>query len=204
MAIFYAVLKSSDKLYKMSDNKGKGTNKMAKFTITLTENYDTKTYRIDEGMFLSLGIRLAEYRSCAIKSKSVRCIENGKIFDSAAQALKWLCEFGIEYSNNNVNKIKNVCKGRGRIEKVFGFHWQYVNNFDREINNTKKQKLERWLYYACLKNEVHSRSFKLTEELLKTLQNELEPYCTSISVKKEQEQGAVLEFENIYDIALNN
>lgn len=159
---------------------------MTKFYITLTENYDTKTYRLTEEMFMSLCFRLEPYRSYAVKSKPIRCIENGKIFNSAMQALKWLSDFGVECSYNNANKIKKVCKGKGREEKAFSFHWRYVNESDREIYKTKKQKLERWLYYACLKNEVHSKSYKLSEELLKTLQNELKSFCISIEKQVSQ------------------
>ena len=133
--------------------------KMTKFYITLTENYDTKTYRLTEEMFMSLCFRLEPYRSYAVKSKPIRCIENGKIFNSAMQALKWLSDFGVECSYNNANKIKKVCKGKGREEKAFSFHWRYVNESDREIYKTKKQKLERWLYYACLKKRIAGRDY---------------------------------------------
>ena len=153
---------------------------MAKFTITLTENYTTKTYRLTEEMFMSLSFRLEPYRSYAVKSKPIRCIENGKIFNSAMQALKWLSDFGVECSYNNANKIKKVCKGKGSVEKLFGFHWRFADDSDREIYYTEKHRPTRWLYYACLKNEVHSKSYKLPEEVLRTLQKELEPFCSSI------------------------
>ena len=139
--------------------------KMGKYTITLIE----------------------DYRSYPIKSKPVRCIENGKIFNSAMQAVKWLSEFGIECNYKNANKIKKICKGLGRTEKAFGFHWNYVNNSDREFYNVKKNKPKRWLYYATLKSvlpvmieentnqeKIYSKSYKLNKELLKTLQNELD------------------------------
>ena len=152
---------------------------MAKFTITLTENYDTKTYSISEEMFMALSFRLEPYRSYPIKSKPVRCIENGKTFNSAMQALKWLSDFGVECRFNNAEKIKRICKGKGREEKAFGFHWRFANDSDRETCKVKKKKLERWLYYASLKNEVHSKSYKITQELFKTLQKELEPFYMS-------------------------
>ena len=183
---------------------------MAKFTITLTENYDTKTYSISEEMFMALSFRLEPYRSYPIKSKPVRCIENGKTFNSAMQALKWLSDFGVECRFNNAEKIKRICKGKGREEKAFGFHWRFANDSDRETCKVKKKKLERWLYYASLKKriagrgcskqvdlceqvkqvcempfnagkqeEVHSKSYKITQELFKTLQKELEPFYMS-------------------------
>ena len=168
---------------------------MAKFTIALTENYDTKTYRLTEEMFMSLSFRLEPYRSYGEKSKPIRCIETGKIFNSAMKALRWLSDFGVEYSYNNANKIKKVCKGKGREEKAFGFHWRYANDSDREINNIKKGRPERWLYYACLKNEVHSKSYKITEELFNQLKQELAPYCSSRVSKKNK--GEIMKFENI-------
>lgn len=89
------------------------------------------------------------------------------------QALKWLSDFGVECRFNNAEKIKRICKGKGREEKAFGFHWRFANDSDRETCKVKKKKLERWLYYASLKNEVHSKSYKITQELFKTLQKEL-------------------------------
>ncbi len=130
---------------------------MAKFTITLTENYNTKTYRLTEEMFMSLSFRLEPYRSFGEKSKPIRCIETGKIFNSAMKALSWLSDFGIERNYNNANKIKKVCKGKGIEEKAFGFHWRYANDSDREINNIKKGRPTRWLYYACLKKRIAGR-----------------------------------------------
>ena len=47
--------------------------------------------------------------------------------------------------------------------------------------NTKKIALKRWLYYASLKNEVHSKSYKLPEHVLKTLKEELSDCYISIT-----------------------
>ena len=55
---------------------------MAKFTITLTENYTTKTYRLTEEMFMSLSFRLEPYRSYCEKSKPIRCIRTIEIEDN--------------------------------------------------------------------------------------------------------------------------
>ena len=48
--------------------------------------------------------------------KKVKCLETGKIFNSTAEAARWL---GVHRSN-----ITNACKGKTKTSG--GYHWQYV------------------------------------------------------------------------------
>ena len=149
---------------------------MTKFILTLTENYETKTYRLTEDMFMDLSVKLEPYRSVSIPAKPVRCIETGEIYESAMCASKQL---NLHPSYSNAEKIKKVCKGRGRKEEAFGYHWQYVNETDRKAGSEKVQKIERHRHYAVLKNSNNSRSYKISAKLFSELSKYLKPYHTT-------------------------
>ena len=147
---------------------------MAKFILTLTEDYSLKTYRLTEEMFLSLSTELEPFRSVSYTRKPVKCIETGIIYESAMCAVKQL---GINPSGSNAEQIKKTCNGLK--DNAFGFQWQYVNAQDKESSRTKKEKPKRWKFYANLKNETYSKSYKISKELFEKLSGELKQYCTS-------------------------
>ena len=57
-------------------------------------------------------------RAASAKKIKIKCIELDKIFDSAADAARWL---GIDNGRSNITKC---CKGQYKY--AYNYHWQYV------------------------------------------------------------------------------
>ena len=97
---------------------------MGKFTIMLKENDESQgTYRINSRTFDILKKYLEPYRSLPPKTRKIRCVETGKIFNSAREASDWV-EFVREISYCNMDLIKNACRRKGTS---FGYHWEFVD-----------------------------------------------------------------------------
>lgn len=56
-------------------------------------------------------------------AKKVICLENGKIFESSADAAKWI---GVLDSSN----IRACC--RGKHKKVYGYHWKWLEDYRKK------------------------------------------------------------------------
>ena len=101
-------------------------NKTSSYIIRLIVNDSVVgTYRVSKKIFLSMQKDLSPYKSCKEKSKKVKCVETGEIFNSAKQANEMLVKKGLSYSYTAYIRIKNACKNRE--ETAYGFHWQFVD-----------------------------------------------------------------------------
>ena len=104
-------------------------NKQRKFSVTLKENDSNScTYRISRHLFDTLKKYLEPYRSFQAQARKIKCIETGKIFNSAREACHWV-EFVRETDYCDMNLIKQACKGKQKTS--YGYHWEFVED---EIN----------------------------------------------------------------------
>jgi hypothetical protein len=74
--------------------------------------------------------RTGEY---SLGGRPVRCLELGRVFHSARDAMRCLREEGLTKSTSKSGHIGEVCKGYP--ETACGFHWAYV-----EPDKTKNRK----------------------------------------------------------------
>lgn len=95
----------------------------------------TKTYKGKHYVYYEDYLQLTEKEIQEIisntksKTRKVVCIEDKLIFDSILQASK---KYGIATSN-----IVNCCKGRKNI--IHGYHWCYLENYNGDINELKRE-----------------------------------------------------------------
>ena len=83
------------------------------------------TYKLNKTQTNSLIKKIKQFRSLPEPKKKIRCIETGKIFESAREASKWV-EFVREIDYCHHDYIKLVCKGKHKT--YFGYHWEFVNS----------------------------------------------------------------------------
>lgn len=99
-------------------------NKPHKFSITLKENDSNScTYRIDRKLYDKLKVYLAPFRSYQAQAKKIKCVETGKIFNSAREACNWL-KFVRETDYCDMDLIKQCCRGKQKTS--YGYHWEFV------------------------------------------------------------------------------
>ena len=105
----------------------KQTPKSTPYIVRLLEN-DTVigTYRVSKEIFLSIQNEVKPYQTFREKTKKVKCIETGEIFNSAKQANEMLVEKGLAGSYTAYSRIKDVC--HNRKETAYGFHWEFVKD----------------------------------------------------------------------------
>ena len=98
--------------------------KQNKFSVILKEN-DTNscTYQINRMLFDTLKKYLTPYRSYQPQAKKIKCIETGKIFESATEACKWI-EYVRETDYCNKDLIKQCCRGKQKTS--YGYHWEFA------------------------------------------------------------------------------
>lgn len=110
----------------VSKNETQKREKVSPYQIILKSNDKSESYRIPEIMFISIKHYLKPYRSKTVKIKAVKCIDTGKIFRCAREAMMWLIQEGKTSNYNADNLIKAACK---RERNIFcGFHWEFVDN----------------------------------------------------------------------------
>ena len=94
------------------------------FSITLRENdANSYTYKVSRKIFDILKKHLEPFRSYQSMAKKIRCIETGKIFNSAREASHWV-EFARETAYYDMNLIKLACKGKQKTSH--GYHWEFA------------------------------------------------------------------------------
>ena len=105
----------------------KQTPKSTPYIVRLLEN-DTVigTYRVSKEIFLSIQNEVKPYQTFRKKTKKVKCIETGEIFNSAKQANEMLVEKGLAGSYTAYSRIKDVC--HNRKDTAYGFHWEFVKD----------------------------------------------------------------------------
>ena len=105
----------------------KQTPKSTPYIVRLLEN-DTVigTYRVSKEIFLSIQNEVKPYQTFREKTKKVKCIETGEIFNSAKQANEMLVEKGLAGSYTAYSRIKDVC--HNRKDTAYGFHWEFVKD----------------------------------------------------------------------------
>ena len=105
----------------------KQTPKSTSYIVRLLEN-DTVigTYRVSKEIFLSIQNEVKPYQTFREKTKKVKCIETGEIFNSAKQANEMLVEKGLAGSYTAYSRIKDVC--HNRKDTAYGFHWEFVKD----------------------------------------------------------------------------
>lgn len=91
------------------------------------------TYKVPEKMFNNLRFDIEQYRSFGYPSKKVRCIETGKVFESAREAARWAA-FVRERNYCEMDLIKQCCRGKQKTS--YGYHWEFVNE---ELDKIKAQ-----------------------------------------------------------------
>ncbi len=110
----------------MYKNKNKSP-KISPYIIRLVKDETViGTYRVSKEMFLSVQKEAAPYQTFREKTKKVKCIETGEIFNSAKQANEMLVEKGLAGSYTAYSRIKDVC--HNRKETAYGFHWEFVKD----------------------------------------------------------------------------
>ena len=105
----------------------KQTPKSTPYIVRLLEN-DTVigTYRVSKEIFLSIQNEVKPYQTFREKTKKVKCIETGEIFNSAKHANEMLVEKGLAGSYTAYSRIKDVC--HNRKDTAYGFHWEFVKD----------------------------------------------------------------------------
>lgn len=105
----------------------KQTPKSTSYIVRLLENDRViGTYRVSKEIFLSIQNEIKPYQTFREKTKKVKCIETGEIFNSAKQANEMLVEKGLAGSYTAYSRIKDVC--HNRKETAYGFHWEFVKD----------------------------------------------------------------------------
>lgn len=93
------------------------------FTVILKESGSKQcTYKIDKKLYETLKKCLESFRSVKTQPKKIRCLETGRIFDSANDASNWLRETHNIFGNPI--SIKQACKGKQ--DTSGGYHWKFV------------------------------------------------------------------------------
>lgn len=101
--------------------------KSSPYIIRLIENDKMLgTYRVSKEMFLSVQNEIKPYQTFKEKTKKVKCIETGEIFDSAKQANEILIKKGLSCSYTAYNIIKDVCHKKRKA--AYGYHWEFVED----------------------------------------------------------------------------
>lgn len=100
---------------------------MGKYSVILKESDKLiGTYRLEEDMFLSIKEQITPFRTHAVPSKPVRCVETGVIFKNARKAAKWLYDIEATSSVSADAAVKLACKGKRNI--AHGYHWEYADS----------------------------------------------------------------------------
>lgn len=70
-------------------------------------------------------------------SKSIRCVETGKIYKSLTEVCK--------VHNLNLGNVSNVCNNKVGYKTAGGYHWEYIESDDflgiKPERNTRKKKV---------------------------------------------------------------
>ena len=104
------------------------------YIVSLKENnLNAGTYRVNKTLFQLIKKQVAPYKSEQIKPRKVKCIETGKVFESASKASDWV-RFVNELYNCDANLIKQACRGKQKTS--YGYHWEFV------IDNEKDEDLK--------------------------------------------------------------
>ena len=99
--------------------------KISPYIIRIVEDETViGTYRVSKEMFLSVQKDAAPYQTFRAKTKKVKCIETGEIFNSAMHANEVLVEKGLAKSYSAYIRIKEVCNKKKNT--AYGFHWEFV------------------------------------------------------------------------------
>lgn len=94
--------------------------KISPYIIRLVEDETViGTYRVSKEMFLSVQKDAAPYQTFRAKTKKVKCIETGEIFNSAMHANEVLVEKGLAKSYSAYIRIKEVCNKKKTLLTVF-------------------------------------------------------------------------------------
>lgn len=109
----------------ITDNVINDQNTVSKYVIRLQENGKTQfSYRISKELFDAIKKEVAPYRSLQAQPKKIKCVETGRIFRCAREAVDWLYEMNLTENYSADISIKAACKGQKT--KAYGYHWEFV------------------------------------------------------------------------------
>lgn len=100
--------------------------KVSQFQVILKVNNKSESYRIPANLFVTLKNDLNPYRFAAVPTKAVKCIETGKVFRCARDAMLWLIKEKVTNNYNADTLIKAACKREHNVS--CGFHWCFVDS----------------------------------------------------------------------------
>lgn len=83
----------------------------------------------------------------------IQCIETGVIFENFKEVMEWISTYHKTPKKITYTHVKKVCDGK--LEKVYGYHWKYV---DKDIPQHKKKKPSKPVRCVDLNIEFESLS----------------------------------------------
>ena len=96
-----------------------------KVTVIGAAVVDIMAGAVDRKLFDKLKLYLEPFRSLQAQAKKIKCVETGKIFNSAREACHWI-KFVRETDYCDMNLIKQACKGKQKTS--YGYHWEFIND----------------------------------------------------------------------------